>query len=858
MQVKKHNRLNHIHTHQGGEMFITKRFPDIPAQPAARKPHLLTLCCSLLVIALLVGQSHQISWAQDVPAQINAASFFVSPSGSDSYNGSANQPFATIQRAIDRSQAGDTIYVRGGVYREVIRVDKSGAAQRPITIAAYPGETPIIDGEYLRPEGKPARWNNEINPPRYFVWDALVRIKGSHIRFTGFELRRSLGRGIVIGNTADNRSQDILVENCSIHNIRNQPVLVNFADKVTVQKCNIYHGSDYAIHDRPTAALNWPAMMITVNARQVLFRQNKVYENWGEGISAGVDSVGVTIEDNLIYNNMGVQIYVHRAHDVLIQRNLLYHTNDANFHRGGNPSGCIALNNEDNFPGSLTVKNVTIRNNITAGCQANIAIWASDRTGLPVTDVVIAHNTLIKAMVNPRRGTAVGLNISPSSNLRNVRIERNIIWQPDQYIAYGASDPQVTYANNIWSRTPPTGMFGPGDQVVDPKLTNPSSALIPGGVQVEWYRPLPSSPALAGKQGAYELFEPTTPVPTSTSTPLPTQGTPMATPPTNTPIPTPTATPTLPASPTATPTPVSTPTTLPPTMPPGACSTYPTNWLSNPSLEQGRDDWKFSTTGQGIFATEGGAFECDKAARVEITKGGSNVQFYQTGIDLEPDTHYRLTFAAYSNTGHDLELFIHKNTGSYANYGLRRARADLTTNWKLFTTEFTTSGFSQPVGDARLRFWMAPYDAAGDVYWIDQIRLEKAVEAQPVTGADPLDGTEPISETPVSPEGATIFGLVQLADGTDEGPTAALGAKLVLNDAATNGDIYSEEIEVDFEGLYEFADLKPGNYLVTVVPSSGYQAPAPTAVVVQEGDTYNLSFLLEKAPQLLFLPFVAR
>lgn len=243
---------------------------------------------------------------------------------------------------------------------------------------------------------------------------------------------------------------------------------------------------------------------------------------------------------------------------------------------------------------------------------------------------------------------------------------------------------------------------------------------------------------------------------------------------------------------------------------------------------------------------------------MEISKGGSNVQFYQMSIDLEPNTRYRLTFAAYSNTGHDLELFVHKNTGSYANYGLRRARADLTSNWKLFSTEFTTSGFNQPVSDARLRFWMAPYDAAGDVYWIDQIRLEKAAEAQSVTGANPLDVTEPISETPESPEGATIFGLVQLADGVDEGLAGALGARIILADAATSGEIYSEELEVDPEGLYEFADITPGNYLMMVIPTSGYQTPAPIAVTIQEGDTYNLSFLLEKAPRVVFLPFVAR
>ena len=34
------------------------------------------------------------------------------------------------------------------------------------------------------------------------------------------------------------------------------------------------------------------------------------------------------------------------------------------------------------------------------------------------------------------------------------------------------------------------------------------------------------------------------------------------------------------------------------------------------------------------------------------------------------------------------------------------------------------SGFAGTVNDARLRFWLAPYDAAGDIYQFDDVRLE--------------------------------------------------------------------------------------------------------------------------------------
>lgn len=72
-----------------------------------------------------------------------------------------------------------------------------------------------------------------------------------------------------------------------------------------------------------------------------------------------------------------------------------------------------------------------------------------------------------------------------------------------------------------------------------------------------------------------------------------------------------------------------------------------------------------------------------------------------------------------------MSLFIHKHTGSYINYGLNNSEVDLKTVWQTYQIEFVTSGFSQPVTDARLRFWLAPYDSNGDKYWIDNVVLVK-------------------------------------------------------------------------------------------------------------------------------------
>ena len=49
-------------------------------------------------------------------APIYAAEFFVSPTGRDTNPGTLEMPFATVQRAQDAVDPGDTVSIRGGTY----------------------------------------------------------------------------------------------------------------------------------------------------------------------------------------------------------------------------------------------------------------------------------------------------------------------------------------------------------------------------------------------------------------------------------------------------------------------------------------------------------------------------------------------------------------------------------------------------------------------------------------------------------------------------------------------------------------------------------------------------------------------
>ena len=120
----------------------------------------------VLMLALLICLACLLVTAAPLPAQDQAADFFVSPEGNDDWSGRlaaptaarTDGPFATVERAqaaLRQLRAADpaaarTVLIRGGVYRldEPLRFtpEDSGTEQAPTVYAAYPGETPVFSG----------------------------------------------------------------------------------------------------------------------------------------------------------------------------------------------------------------------------------------------------------------------------------------------------------------------------------------------------------------------------------------------------------------------------------------------------------------------------------------------------------------------------------------------------------------------------------------------------------------------------------------------------------------------------------------------------------------------------------------
>ena len=64
----------------------------------------------------------------------------------DTNPGTITQPLKTIQAGANLAQAGDTILVKAGIYREEVKPPHSGTREKPITYLAAPGEEVSISG----------------------------------------------------------------------------------------------------------------------------------------------------------------------------------------------------------------------------------------------------------------------------------------------------------------------------------------------------------------------------------------------------------------------------------------------------------------------------------------------------------------------------------------------------------------------------------------------------------------------------------------------------------------------------------------------------------------------------------------
>lgn len=381
----------------------------------------------------------------------------------------ADKPLRTIQAAINKTQAGDTITVRAGTYVERLHIQKPGTADAPIIIAAQQGEQAIIDGSNLNIADD----------------SALVAIQQSQdVTLRGFTVRNAGGRGILINKSSRVTLQNNTVESCFAGGV--QAIL---CDKLLVEQCRI-HDCARRFLARGPSQMN--VALLIKQSRDVTIRENQVYENSDDGILISVGSMGVVVSKNTCYDNRNGQIGVRSAIDVTIDSNLCYHTGRREYLTLRDRRG-PGITKRDlsryRTQGHWHTRDVDIVNNIVVGCGKGFS--AEGRDG-KLSQIRLMHNTILDS-------TELAINLDKNTTGLRSYIENNLVASSNGgEMATLRTARGVVWRHNLWSSFPGEAVFNPASDVIgaDVGLVNVKATITPGTLTADPYKLTSSSIAI--------------------------------------------------------------------------------------------------------------------------------------------------------------------------------------------------------------------------------------------------------------------------------------------------------------------------------------------------------------------------
>ncbi len=322
---------------------------------------------------------------------------YVAITGSDSNPGTIYLPWRTIQHAANSVEAGETVYIRGGVYNESVDIEVSGsAAEGPVTFQSYPAEHAILDGSGLTPPTSEIRGLINIENQSYVTVRGLeirnyqtanasstpagiwVAGAGSHVQILN-NVVHDIGTtaevsGDALGIAAYGTESPDALESITISGNQLYDLKTGNSESVTVSgnvtnfaiTCNVIHDAD----NTGIAAIGFEEVTADPAfdyARHGAIRSNTLYnisakKNSVAGNEYNADGISVdgasqvTIDRNVLDNvDIGIEIASqHRGHvarDVTVRNNLVYHANSAGITIGGDSpkaggaDRCMVVNN---------------------------------------------------------------------------------------------------------------------------------------------------------------------------------------------------------------------------------------------------------------------------------------------------------------------------------------------------------------------------------------------------------------------------------------------------------------------------------------------------------------------------------
>lgn len=301
--------------------------------------------------------------------------FYVSAdAGNDTNPGTLAAPFRTIQRGLDKAnRPGDAVVVRSGRYPEQLHFRASGNASGPITLEAYPGETPALVG----PGSKVHIWVSISIANQSYV--NVIGMACTDVQYDTGDYSTSDKRGCIQIRGGDNSS--IQIRNNHIYDLKGPGSPSEYANIPAVRVVGTSSDRNGGLTDviidhnliHDIDANNSEAVQIKGNVNDWQITNNEIYhidniliEMLGWDLSLTVE-VGIPPRNGLVSGNFlhdsvsfggAAGIYNNGATNVVIENNKI-----ANCYQG------ISINSENAAgPPEYKSRNVTIQNNVISNC----------------------------------------------------------------------------------------------------------------------------------------------------------------------------------------------------------------------------------------------------------------------------------------------------------------------------------------------------------------------------------------------------------------------------------------------------------------------------------------------------------
>jgi parallel beta-helix repeat protein len=242
--------------------------------------------------------------------------FYVAKNGNNNNSGSETEPWLTIQKAADTLSPGQKVYIKEGVYNEMVKVTKSGNSNGYIIFSAYPDHRVILDGNGIAP----------LYPSQPVISGLIYVNNADYIKLKGLKIRNSRSCGIYAVN-----ADYITIKDNYIYNTFSSGIGVWLGTNVLIDgnevvwACNPNNGDLSLTSQECLTVANCKDFEVTNNH---IHHSSLIDRQGGEGLQAKQQAIRGKIHHNIVHDLYKVGLYIDAwdrpTHDIEVYDNIVY------------------------------------------------------------------------------------------------------------------------------------------------------------------------------------------------------------------------------------------------------------------------------------------------------------------------------------------------------------------------------------------------------------------------------------------------------------------------------------------------------------------------------------------------------